>query len=244
MIDLHCHLCFDCDDGPKTAQDSIDLAKALVDAGVTEVACTPHVRSDKGWMNTLKTQADLHRNLDAALDDANITLPRHRGAEHYLDETLFAQAFEGHVVPYGDTRWMLLELPYHGAPPDLFGLIFRIQKAGWRILLAHIERFPYVCDDDEAVERLLNSGVLLQTNLGSLAGAYSRAHKKASHRLVKRGQIAVASGDCHRAQDVKPFIEKGQKVLRKLVGDEGVERLCTTTPRGLLQNKSAEKLWP
>ena len=34
MIDLHCHLHFGCDDGPKGKSDAVDLAKALVDAGV------------------------------------------------------------------------------------------------------------------------------------------------------------------------------------------------------------------
>ena len=157
---------------------------------------------------------------------------------------MFAQAFAGHVVPYANTRWLLLELPYHGPPPDLFGLLYRLQKEGWRVLLAHIERFPYVCDDDAAVERLLDTGVLLQANLGSIAGAYVRAHKKAAIRLVKRGQIAVAAGDCHQAKDVGPFIEKGLKALRKLVGDEGVEKMCVTTPRGILADLAPEKLWP
>ena len=158
MIDLHCHLLYGCDDGPRSADESIELARALVDAGVEAVACTPHIRSDKGWMNTLDVQPPLFEQLDAALGDAGIDLVRQPGAELYLDETLFDAPFEGRVVPYGDGNTLLVELPYQGAPPDLFGLLYRIRKAGYYILLAHLERYPYVVDDDDAVQRLLDAG--------------------------------------------------------------------------------------
>ncbi len=244
MIDLHCHLCFGVDDGPKTKADAQDLARALKDVGVREVACTPHVRPDKGWMNPNERQAQLHSDLDEALREANIDLPHHRGAEHYFDAEVLADSFAERLVPYGDSRWLLLEMPYHGPPPDLLGPLFRLRSRGARVLLAHVERYPYVVERDDVVEQLLNAGHLLQVNLGSLAGAYTRAHRKAAERLVSRGQAAVAAGDCHRAKDAADFITKGKKALRKLVGEEGVRRMTEDVPRGILANKAPEALWP
>ena len=195
-------------------------------------------------MATAATQAGLHDELGAALDDAGLSFVRHQGAEHYLDDTLFAQPFDGHVVPYADTKWLLVELPYHGRPPGLFDLLFRIKKAGYRILLAHLERFPYVTDDDEDVQRLLDSGVLIQVNLGSLSGGYSRAHKKAAERLVSEGYASVASSDCHRAQDVKKYVKKGLRALEKLVGAEEAVRLTQINPRAILDDEEPQKIWP
>ena len=99
-------------------------------------------------------------------------------------------------------------------------------------------------DRDDVVEQLLNAGHLLQDNLGSLAGSYTRAHRKAAERLVSRGQAAVAAGDCHRAKDAADFITKGKKALQKLVGEEGVRRMTEDVPRGILANKAPEALWP
>lgn len=244
MIDLHCHLCFGVDDGPKTKSDSVDLARALLDAGVTEVACTPHVRPDKGWMNAKERQAELHASLDDMLAEADLTLPHHRGAEHYFDAEVLHEGFAERLVPYGTSRWLLVELPYHGAPPDLLGPLFRLRSRGARVLLAHIERYPYVVDRDDVVEQLLNAGYLLQVNLGSLAGGYTRAHRKAAERLVTRGQAAVAAGDCHRAKDAAEYITKGKKALAKLIGTEGVQRMTVDVPRGILADQPPEALWP
>jgi len=244
VIDLHCHLAFGVDDGPKSASDTVDLARALRDAGVTEVACTSHVRPNKGWVNDATVQADLHARLDETLGDAGIDLPRHRGAEHYFDIDVIADEFDARLVPYADSRWLLVEFPYEGEPPDVFGPLYNLRRRGWRILLAHIERYPWAADNDELLERLTGAGYLLQVNLGSLGGAYTRAHKKAAERLVKSGRAAVAAGDCHRAKDVARCIEKGRKALVKLAGEERAKSMTIDVPRGILRNDPPEKLWP
>lgn len=244
MIDLHCHLCFGVDDGPKTADEAVSLARALTGAGVSQVACTPHVRPDKGWMNTLPVQADLHARLDEVLGEAGVSLPHARGAEHYFDAQVFEEPVKERLVPYGDSRWLLVELPYQGPPPDLFGPLFRLRQQGYRVMLAHLERFPYACDDDEVLDRLVSGGYLIQVNLGSLAGAYNRAHRKAAERLVAKGYAAIACGDCHRAADVSAYVEKGLRALRKLVGDPGLRRLTVDNPKALLDDAPPERLWP
>lgn len=244
MIDLHCHLAFGVDDGPKTAAESVALARALQGAGVTAVACTSHVRPNKGWMNDAGAQQDLHAQLDDTLGSAGVELVRHRGAEHYFDVEVLAEGFDARLVPYADSRWLLVEFPYEGAPPDILGPLYSLRRRGWRLLLAHVERYPWVADDPELLERLTSAGYLLQVNLGSLAGAYTRAHKKAAERLVKKGFAAVAAGDCHRVADVPKNIDKGLKALRKIAGEQRAERMTVTVPRGVLDNRAPEELWP
>lgn len=242
MIDLHCHLCFSCDDGPKDAGEAAALARALVDAGVTKVACTSHVRPDKGWLNTLAVQ-DAHRR---ALDDAlqGVPLLRVQAAEHYLDEAVVGAGMAGHVVPYGASRWLLIELPYQGPPPDLFGVLYGIRRQGFRVLLAHLERYPWVAEKRDVVERLLDAGHLVQVNLGSLAGGYAKEHKKLAERLVVDGYASVLAGDCHRADDVPRLLQKGLKAATKLVGAAAVERMTTTNPAAILDDHPPERIWP
>ena len=241
MIELHCHMSPGIDDGPKTDDETLALARALRDAGVTKVACTPHVRTDKGWKNTRAVQTGLHQKLDRLFAAHDIDLPHFEAAEHYLDDTLFEEPLDARLVPYQDTQWLLVELPYHGEPVDLFGQLFKLRKRGYRLLLAHLERFPYACDDLDKVERLVNAGYAIQINLGSLAGGYNRAQKKAAEKLLKAGFAHVACGDCHRAPDVKKLLEKGQKRLKKLAGEAGYERLCVTNPQHILDDAPPER---
>jgi protein-tyrosine phosphatase len=244
VIDLHCHLHYGVDDGPKTESDALALARALVDAGVTTVATTSHVRPDKGWRNTAAKQAELHEKLDALLDGYALPLKRVRAAEHYLDDELMGADLEARAVPYGTSRTLLVELPYQGAPPDLLGLLFKLRQKGFFVLLAHLERYPYVVENEALLERIVNAGHLIQVNLGSLAGAYTRGHKKAAERLVDQGLVSVASSDCHSREDVKTHLENGRKVLTKRVGEAAVNRLLVDNPQKILDGLPPERIWP
>lgn len=244
MIDLHCHLHFGCDDGPRDAGDALALARALVSAGVTEVACTSHVRPDKGWWNTREAQSGLRGALDPVLAEAGLALRWHPGAEHYFDIDVLHTDFTPRLVPYGNTRWILLELPYLGKPAGLLDTLHRLRRRGLRLLLAHVERYPWLCDDQELLTAVVEAGCLLQVNQGSLAGAFDRSHRKAAEKLVLAGKASVAASDSHSAEDIARCLEKGRTSLRKLVGDDGVRRLTETIPRGILDDQPPEALWP
>lgn len=277
MIDLHCHLAYGVDDGPHNEAESLDLARALVDAGITDVACTSHLRRDKVWVNDRGVQEVIHRNLNRILGEADVSLKRYCGAEHYIDDLLLETCLLKQVVPYAPTqelheyesgfiphqdhkwnfhkgnpitgndldaanKWLLIELPYAGPPPDLFGFLHRIRQTGYKILLAHLERFPYVVDHPQLVERMVDSGYAIQINLGSLSGAYHRHHKKAARWLLDEGFVHIAAGDCHRWKDVKKCIIKGRYALEKLAGPDELERLTITNPQRILDDCGFEAL--
>jgi protein-tyrosine phosphatase len=246
MIDLHCHIHFGVDDGCKDEAETVALARAFVAAGVTEVACTSHVRPDKGWMNTLPGAKERHERLARVLDDNHIPLRHTTGAEHYVHDEVFGDldALPATAVPYGASRWLLVETPYLGAPPNLFELLHAIRRKGFRVLLAHVERFPYLSDRPEVVQRLVDAGHMVQVNLGSLAGAYNRAQQKNAERLLKDGMVAVLAGDCHREDDVDKNIVTGLAAAKKLVGEAMVKKLTVDNPRKILDDAPPERLWP
>lgn len=261
MIDLHCHVHFGVDDGPKTIEDTVALLRAYQLAGVQQIACTSHLRRDKGWVNDATVQPALMERLQQAIKYAEVNVICGKGAEHYVDELLVETCREGHCVTFNnpqtmyadqaigindknhDTQWLLIELPYQSAPPNLLHTLYSIRKLGYRILLAHVERFPYVMENEAMLEGLMNAGYAIQVNLGSLAGAYHKQHKKYAERLVLQGMAHVACGDCHCAEDVGQMIDKGREALRKLAGDEGVKALCFDNPLKIINNCIPEALF-
>jgi hypothetical protein len=83
VIDLHTHILPGVDDGARTLEDALDMARAFVADGVTTIAATPHVRDD------YPTSPDvMERGLDAlhqALDGEGIPLTILPGAELAVD---------------------------------------------------------------------------------------------------------------------------------------------------------------
>ncbi len=246
MIDLHCHIHPGVDDGCPDEDASIALARALVDAGVTTAACTSHVRPDKGWMNVKAGDAARVAHLRDVLAGAGVPLEVVGGAEHYMDAAVFG-ALDGLAdlaVPYGASRWMLVETPYLGEPPNLLEVLHGVRRRGFRVLLAHVERFPYLSDKLDNTRRLVDAGLAVQVNLGSLAGAYNHAQKKNAERLLKEGLVSVLAGDCHRAEDVDRNIVKGLAAAARLVGADVVQRLTVENPRHILDDAPPERILP
>jgi protein-tyrosine phosphatase len=243
MIDLHGHIVYGVDDGPRDRAEALPLARALKNAGVTTFACTSHIRPDKGWVND---QRVIKANLEQAREvGQEVGLDVVQGAEHYIDDRVFGEAgWHERAVPYGDSRWLLVECPYLGPPPDLLALLARIRAHGFKVLLAHVERFAYVADDDALVDRLVDAGHLVQVNLGSLAGAYNRQQQKAALRLLKRGVVAVLAGDCHRDSDVADNIVAGTKAALKVMQPARLERLTVTAPRAILDDAPPHRVFP
>ena len=133
MIDLHCHIHYGVDDGPKTAQEAKDLARALVDEGVS-VACTSHLRPDKDWINDRFVQAENHARLDALLGEAGIEIGRVAAAEHYVDHSFMQRVEEHSIVPYGQSQWVLVELNYDAPVPALLERLFRMRQLGYKFV--------------------------------------------------------------------------------------------------------------
>lgn len=225
--------------------DTVRLARALIARGVTHAACTSHVRPDKGWMNVREGADARHAILSRVLEEHGVAgLTTVRGAEHYVDERVFGDldAFAKMAVPYGDSRWILVETPYLGQPPWLFDLLHNLRVRGWKLVLAHVERFPYLSDKSDVIRKLIDAGTVCQVNLGSLAGAYSHAQKKNAERLLKEGLVGILAGDCHREEDVVPNIVNGLEAARKIAGNDVVDVLTVTRPRLILEDASVSKV--
>ncbi|MEW5849730.1 MAG: CpsB/CapC family capsule biosynthesis tyrosine phosphatase [Myxococcota bacterium] len=242
MIDLHCHLVWGVDDGCRTADDALQMARALVDAGVTAVACTPHLRHDKGWVNTRPVVTEKLPLLKEKLSEAGIPLQLHEGSEHYLTPELFEHVSRGEHTPYALGSYMLTEIPYSGPPPDLPGVLYRLRRAGLQPLLAHVERYSKVGVDLRVLTTLHEQGYALQVNLGSLVGAYGRDNEKAALKILDAGLCHVVAGDCHGPEDPAALVQKGLKVLQKKWGRATAELLAVHNPRAVLEGRPVQDM--
>ena len=79
---------------------------------------------------------------------------------------------------------VLVELPWNPIPkPE--DILFRLSVKGYKLILAHPERYKYV--DRRMVERLVSRGVLMQIELGSYVGVYGGRAEERAWRYLERG---------------------------------------------------------
>src|SRR6478672_863374 len=83
MIDLHSHILRGIDDGARTMEDSVEIARAAVADGITAIAGTPHVRDD--WPTDAGVMEYRVAELRAELERQGIPLDVRQGGEIAFD---------------------------------------------------------------------------------------------------------------------------------------------------------------
>jgi protein-tyrosine phosphatase len=195
VIDLHTHLLPGVDDGPATMDEAIAMARATLDAGVAEVVATPHVSA-----RYPNDPATIRRALDdvrAALEQANVPLHVHSGAEIAFDTVLALPEEQLQDLRLGDGRFVMIESPLGSAASDAALVVSAVQNRGHRVLLAHPERSPMFQRDPAQLERLVADGALTSLTASAFAGRFGRTAQRCAVTLLRRGLVHNIVSDMH-----------------------------------------------
>lgn len=202
MVDLHCHILPDLDDGPATMEGALDLARAAAAAGIDTVAATPHIRDDHPF--PLELIEERLNALRSALREAQIEVEVVAGGEVALsklaefdDETL------GRLC-IGGGRHLLVESPFTQAPSLLETALFDLQLRGFRPLLAHPERSATFLGDRERLERLVERGIACSVTAMSVTGEFGGTVRDFTLALFDAGLVHNIASDSHDAEHRAP----------------------------------------
>jgi protein-tyrosine phosphatase len=234
VIDLHCHVLPGVDDGVRTLNEAVELARAASADGVTAIAATPHVRHD--YPTTAETMEAKVAEVNAALREASVEVEILPGGELALDAL---PALGEGVFRFGlggNPQLLLLEFPYHGWPLSIADVVFRLCASGVVPLIAHPERNTDATGSPDRMRELADAGAYFQITAASLDGRLGRRTQAAALRFVELGFAHVIASDAHH-----PGIRAtGMTAAREAVGDEGLGRWLTEdVPRALLAGDEA-----
>jgi protein-tyrosine phosphatase len=198
MIDLHSHILPGIDDGARSLEDSLEIARAAVADGTTVMAGTPHVRDD--WPTDAGVMESRVAELRHELEQAGIQLDLRPGGEIAID--WLAQLHVEELRRFGlggNPSYLLVETPYYGWPLGLADALFSLLAAGIIPVLAHPERNADVQAQPERLARLVRSGALVQVTAASVDGRIGRAARECGFRLIEEGLAHMLGSDAHHA---------------------------------------------
>jgi tyrosine-protein phosphatase YwqE len=109
-------------------------------------------------------------------------------------------------------------MSYYSPNPDLKNLVFNLQVDGYKVILAHPERYTYWFNDFSKFEDLKDRGVYFQLNLVSLAGHYPEPVKKFAEKLIEKGMIDFVGSDMHNLNYLNSLVKslKEKSLVRLL----------------------------
>ncbi len=234
MIDLHTHVLPDLDDGPRTLDGALAMARAAVAEGTRTMVATPHIN---------QSVAVEPRQVHVAVEALNAHLAREAipleviaGGEISLDRLVDLDDDELADLSPGAGRSLLIECPLAFVAVPLDSVLFELQTRGFRVLLAHPERSPLFQREPERLARLVESGALCQVTSGALSGQYGRIVRTLTLRLLREGLVHDIASDAHDHRHRPPGLRAGladaEKDLRGLA--EQAEWLTVQAPGAIL----------
>ncbi|HWH93406.1 MAG TPA: CpsB/CapC family capsule biosynthesis tyrosine phosphatase [Baekduia sp.] len=204
MIDLHCHLLPGIDDGPATTEDAVALARALLAAGITRVAATPHVSPD--YPNTAGTVRAAWEALVDELARAQVPLEVVSGAEVDLLQVVSLDDADVQGLTLGRDGALLVECPFASVVPQFETLVVRLQERGFRVVLAHPERSPAFLREPELLRRLVRRGALGSLTGASFAGRFGRTARRYACWAIDEGLAHDVATDAHDVARRAPLL--------------------------------------
>jgi protein-tyrosine phosphatase len=235
MIDIHCHMLPGVDDGPKTMEDALTMARLAVKNGITHAVITPHITPGQ-YDNTQESLTGEYEKFSRALKTNKVPLTTALAAEVRLDPVIVKLA-EAKTLPFlGDYQGhhlLLLEFPYTSIPSGGLELVRWLLKRKIRPVLAHPERHRSIINNVKILEPYLKAGCLVQITSASLNGTFGAAPKKSAIQLLKHGWVTVIASDAHNSRARPPEIESGRVVAEKIVGEQASWDLVRERPEQL-----------
>ena len=236
MIDFHSHILPNIDDGSRSIEETFNLIKEAKNVGFDAIISTSHYMENYYETDTPEREVwvnAIYENLQAK----NIDIRLYLGNEIYLSENIIKLLEEGKASTINDTSYVLFEMPLNAEPMNLYDLVYQMLQCKLVPILAHPERYSFVQKDPDLIYDLIQKGVLMQANYGSIIGQYGEKAKIIVKKFLENRMIHFLGSDVHRQNTIYPRIPEILSILNDIIGEEKLEELTNTNPSLVLKNK-------
>lgn len=197
MIDIHCHILPEYDDGAADMREALAMAGTAVASGVTGIVATPHFPGKPESLEGITLLLERHRSLRAALSKAGVRLELYLGAEILCLPQTVKMAREQQLPTLGETNYLLCEFSFRESRVYINKILQALVASGYRVVIAHPERYEAVHRDPRVAETWFAKGYVLQVNKDSLLGTFGPRVQQTARTLVEQGLAHIIASDAH-----------------------------------------------
>ncbi len=234
MIDVHCHLIPNLDDGSDSLEKSVAQMRLMAEGGIRHAFLTSHFF--RGHYQY--TREDYDRRLQILREQAaanQIELQLHPGFEVYLQPNVVEDIQALNLV-MGDSHYVLIESDLNGLPNDFYTQVFPLLRKGYKPILAHAERYVSIMKHIKDAKHMIERNIYMQVNAGSLLGMYGEKVRQTAWSLLRNGWAHLLASDDHVRGTFHAYFE-AIKLIEQELDHHTVELLTETFPRMLLQGR-------
>lgn len=231
MFDIHYHLLFDLDDGPRTFEDSVQLAEASIVEGVTHIVCTPHANDRYAFCPEVNQQ-----RIAVLRERFGSRLTLGIGCDLHLSYDNIQEALnQPSKYTINGRQYLLVEFSEFSISPFIAKWFYLLIEKGMIPIITHPERNPALVAKPERIAEWLRLGCLIQVTAASLTGRFGKQAIATCDYLLERNWVHFIASDAHSLRGRPPAMRKAYEFLCRHYGLATADRLCTDNPRAAFQ---------
>ena len=161
----------------------------------------------------------------------------HLGAEILCLPETVELAQNRQLPTLAGTDYVLTEFFFDESFAFMDRTLDQIAACGYRIVVAHPERYDAIQLRPERLENWAQRGYVLQVNKGSILGNLGRAAEQTAGAMMEMGLVHLFASDAHSCQQRTPYMGKILRWAQTYCLPECAHILFHENPRRVLRGK-------
>ncbi len=234
MVDIHCHILPEVDDGAKDWPTALEMCRLAEADGIDHIVASPHA-NDEFQYDRDRHEERLQKLRESYTGSLSFTL----GCDFHFSYDNIQDAIR-HPERYriGGGPYLLVEFSDFALPPRTGDHLATLMQAGLVPIVTHPERNPILQRNLSDLIDWVEQGVLVQITGNSLTGRWGSVAKRTAERLIAAQAVHVVATDAHGVKDRRPELSPARAEVAKLAGAEAADALFEHNPRAIVQGGS------
>lgn len=225
FVDIHEHVIYGMDDGPRDYETMGAMLKAAYECGITTIIATPHATPGVELFDNATYQNHIEEARQYCAQ-ANLPITLYTGAEIFYTRHTVRFLNEGKIPTLAGTRYVLIEF----VPIVRYEMIVEAVSAllddGYIPILAHIERYRCLMREPKKAFLLKRSyEVHFQVNCGTILSKNDFFTRRCLKKLFAEKHISFIATDGHNATSRTPHMREAFESLVIIYGRDYAENL-------------------
>lgn len=233
MIDIHCHILPEVDDGPKSWDVAVEMCRVAAADGTTHIVATPHANNkyhyDREYLSGLLDQLRQRVGTSPTL---SLGCDFHMSYENIQDVLARPEWYQ-----IEGSQYLLVELSNYSVPQQIDESFTRLGDRGIVPIVTHPERNPILQQTPQRVLAWAEQGCAIQLTSSVFTGQWGERAQKVAKWLLEHDAVHILASDGHDLKHRMPVLSEARDAVAKIVGGEVARALVEDNPAAVVHGK-------
>jgi len=237
MIDLHCHILPQVDDGATSWNQTTEMCRIAAQDGIRHIVATPHANHEYDYDR--KRFESMLETLRASCGDLlHFTLGcDFQFSYENIEDVLIRPGW----YTIANSKYLLIELSDFSLMSIVRRGIFRLVGNGFIPIVTHPERNLVLLQNPEKVLELIECGCLIQVTAGSFTGHWGQRSQRMAEWLLRRDAIHAVASDAHDTRFRPPILSAAYERVCSLTKNAVAQALFIDNPSAIISTERASR---